>query len=237
MLFASLVVHFIVLTMLFSLPDPDNQDEYIQVKVKLGIKGRQAVGDASGTEAFSSYLPAAGGLEVDLREQSNSDILENNASYNLQEDREKSEYGVSQPNFKQVIEPVSNNVFASLDLSRKQEVSVGNEGGVVIGNIDDPDANKLATYEQMLPLWLDKFRKYPNEAKIANITGVGEVFIKIDRNGKILLSRIIKSTGSQVLDKALANMLFEADPVLPVPGNYHPDKKSFSYKIAFEFKN
>ncbi|MCE3233065.1 MAG: hypothetical protein K0R98_1322, partial [Rickettsiaceae bacterium] len=30
-------------------------------------------------------------------------------------------------------------------------------------------------------------------------------------------------------------MLEDADPVIPVPADYYRDKKTFSYKITFEF--
>jgi protein TonB len=109
--------------------------------------------------------------------------------------------------------------------------------GALLGNSTDKDAEDLTSYEQMLPLWLDKFKVYPDEARASGIEGRGDIFIKIDRNGKVLLSKVIKSTGHAELDKALMKMIEDADPVIPVPPEYHEDKKTFSYKITFEFRN
>jgi TonB family protein len=107
--------------------------------------------------------------------------------------------------------------------------------GEEFGNSTDSDAKDLSSYEQMLPLWLDKFRVYPEEAIQNDMEGRGDVFVKIDRTGRILLSKIIKSTGHPELDMALTKMLEDADPVIPVPADYYRDKKTFSYKITFEF--
>lgn len=108
--------------------------------------------------------------------------------------------------------------------------------GYELGNSTDEDAKDLMSYEQMLPLWLNQFRKYPEEAKLNGMKGAGEVFLKINRNGKVLLSKVIKSTGHEVLDKALMQMIADADPVIPVPSDYYEDKRTFSYKITFDFE-
>lgn len=109
------------------------------------------------------------------------------------------------------------------------------ETGILIGNSSQQSAGKLSSYEQMLPLWLEKFKKYPDEALEQNITGNGELFIKIDRKGKVLLAKVIKTTNYPILDRAIMNMISAADPVLPVPLDYYPDRKTFSYKIAIAF--
>ncbi len=148
-----------------------------------------------------------------------------------------------QQEFERVLEQAAKNIDLPVPLQEyapaagKQADSADEEEGVVIGNSVNKDAGKITSYEQLLPLWLYKFKKYPAYAKENHITGTGEIFIKIDRKGRILLSRIIKSTGSKVLDNALTQMIADADPVIPVPDNYYSDKKTFSYKIAFAFED
>lgn len=107
--------------------------------------------------------------------------------------------------------------------------------GNIIGNSNDYNADKLMSYEQMLPLWLHKFKKYPPEAREKNLSGTGKIFMTTDRKGKVLLSRIEKSTGTKILDRALMKMVTDADPVLPVPDSYYPKRKTLSYVIEFEF--
>ncbi len=143
----------------------------------------------------------------------------------------------AQDTFKVPPKPVrkSNKRDASGDADEYDSYMEPDEDYTVLGNSRDKDAVALVSYEQMLPLWLDKFRGYPDQARVLGIEGSGDVFIKINRSGKILLSSIIKSTGYQVLDDALVQMLKQADPVVPVPADYHRDKKTFSYRIRFEF--
>ncbi len=251
-LFISLALHFVILTVLFSLPDIDNHDEYKQVNVRLGIKHNHAKGKESSIENAGLHSSAVGGsMQPEISKNVSADTLSVpvipdttqiiKPEIVMQDSKESKALpeplpGTMQPEFRRVIEQASNNAIASVNPTINKEI-FEEEEGVVIGNSAGQNADKLATYEQMLPLWLNKFRKYPDEARSASITGTGEVFIKIDRNGKVLLSRIIKSTGNQALDMSLANMLYEADPVLPIPADYYPDKATFSYKIAFEFKN
>ncbi len=110
-------------------------------------------------------------------------------------------------------------------------------GGHILGNVSGGKAqNKSVTYERLISLWLDKFRTYPEIAKQKKIKGEGILFIKIDRSGKILLTKIKKSTGSKFLDDALLNMAALANPVIPVPATYYPKRKNFSYEIKFVFE-
>lgn len=107
--------------------------------------------------------------------------------------------------------------------------------GYVLGNIKKPVQPAALNYEMKLSLWLDKFRTYPPEAKAKGLEGEGVVFITIDRAGHIMLARISRSTGYAILDDALMQMVKDANPVLPVPNGYFPEKSSFSYEVAFRF--
>lgn len=237
MLLVSLAVHLFVLTVVFSVPDIDDKDDYVQVKVKLGLKNNKEVASSGfglgGSQFQPSYLWPSISDSEELGSINDTIMPKNGFQVQKQEER-----NISQMPFEQLLEPAAGDAISAIKPAFTNDVfEDGDEEGVVIGNFTDEDVSKNASYEQMLPLWLNKFRKYPDEVRNVNIGGVGEVFIKIDRSGKILLSRVIKSTGNPLLDKSLTTMLAEADPVLPVPGNYYPDKKTFSYKIAFEFKN
>lgn len=137
---------------------------------------------------------------------------------------------------KRIISAVGGHNFAE-DLNY-QELHGDNEAepGSILGNSNASSASSASSYEQLLPLWLAKFKKYPAALNGANIAARGEIFITIDRNGKVLLSKIKTSTGSKALDKALMDMVKDASPVLPVPDSYHPQKKTFSFEMMFEFK-
>jgi protein TonB len=171
------------------------------------------------------------------------EAINENAKKPLTENKQENKEIVPIKEVKEVVkvmEPVSKKLAApSVDeLPAPQplaRIMAAQGEGESIGNSTDEEAEDLTSYEQMLPLWLDRFRVYPEEARQLGLEGRGDVFIKIDRNGKVLLSKVIKSTGQPILDKALIKMVEDADPVIPVPPEYHEDKKTFSYKVTFEF--
>lgn len=108
--------------------------------------------------------------------------------------------------------------------------------GSVVGNDNAEEISGAMTYEQLLPLWMERFKFYPAEAKGMNLQGKGIVRITIKRDGKILYKEIEEGTGEPLLDKALMRMMADADPVIPVPTDYYPDKKTLSYRMRFELR-
>ena len=105
-----------------------------------------------------------------------------------------------------------------------------------LGNSNASDAEALMRYEQLLPLWLNRFRTYPPLARQLGLEGEGIVYLRINREGKVLYASIAKSTGHQLLDDALLSMVAAANPVIPVPADYSKGNDVFSYQIQFQFK-
>jgi protein TonB len=99
----------------------------------------------------------------------------------------------------------------------------------------DEDSVALVRYEQMLPLWLQKFKKYPKHARLLKLKGKGVIKITIARNGKVIKSQIDKSTGYAILDGAMLDMVEKADPVVPVPVDHLPEMNYLTYKMSVEF--
>lgn len=107
--------------------------------------------------------------------------------------------------------------------------------GSPVGNSIDEDSGALVRYEQMLPLWLQKFKQYPKHARLLKLQGKGIIKITIARNGKVIKSQIEKSTGYAILDGALLDMIERADPVVPVPVDHLPEMNYLTYKMSVEF--
>lgn len=61
---------------------------------------------------------------------------------------------------------------------------------------------------------LQRFKRYPNGSRS---TGVTHVEFTLDRKGKLVLTKIVKSSGSDVLDQAAIDMLRRAEPLPPPP--------------------
>jgi protein TonB len=258
-LLVSFTLHLFVLTLLFNIPKNESGEEYRKVKVRLLTGSKAQVRNRVIAEQYASFSPSAGTKEqatiYDNLVQSASALPEipippipkqialeepgSEAAKAPEENANKMIKGLApaaaekanQGLEKQAASAKHSGKNAPARPQIKEE-----EGGTLIGNSSDVDSEKLASYEQMLPLWLDKFKQSPTNASGIKIQGSGEVFIKIDRKGKVLLAKVIKSTGYIELDKALMKMIEDANPVLPVPDDYYAEKKTFSYKIAFEFK-
>lgn len=79
-----------------------------------------------------------------------------------------------------------------------------------------PPSIVIANWQRQLVVHLQKFKRYPQNARGAQ--GIVTVSFAIDRTGHVVESRILTSSGSEALDtEALANIK-RADP-LPLPTN------------------
>ncbi len=87
--------------------------------------------------------------------------------------------------------------------------SAGNEGGGV------PLTEK--NYMSTLQVWLERHKKYPYQARRANIEGTVILYFEIDREGKVLESYIQQSSGYSLLDDAVLDMLRRAQPLPAMP--------------------
>jgi periplasmic protein TonB len=73
---------------------------------------------------------------------------------------------------------------------------------------------EIASWQQAIVARLARFQRYPAQAKGA--TGIVNLSFSIDRQGHVLNSQIIKSSGSAVLDAEALSLLTRAAP-LPAP--------------------
>ncbi|MBI1274658.1 TonB family protein [bacterium] len=92
----------------------------------------------------------------------------------------------------------------------------------------------VSRYEQLLSGWIEQHRRMPEEALNKGMSGRALVYIRIDRGGNILFSRLEKRTGQSILDKAVMDMIRRANPVPPVPTDYPPgDQLAFRIPVNF----
>lgn len=93
----------------------------------------------------------------------------------------------------------------------------------------------LARYEQLISLWIQKFKQYPEEARRQGMQGETMVRIRIDRRGNIHYWALENSTGYIVLDRAAIDMVKRANPVPAVPNDY-PEGEQFDFLIPVNFR-
>jgi len=95
-----------------------------------------------------------------------------------------------------------------------------------------PDlAPEIASWQQAVVVRLARFQRYPAQAKGA--TGIVNLSFSIDRQGHVLNSQIIKSSGSAVLDAEALSLLTRAAPLPPPPAAVPDSDLTFVLPIRF----
>ena len=99
------------------------------------------------------------------------------------------------------------------------------------GKTPGPPSIVIANWQRQLVVHLQKLKRYPQNARSAQ--GIVTVTFAIDRAGHIVESRILKSSGSDVLDaEALANIK-RAEPLLVPPNGVAGTQLSFTLPIRY----
>jgi protein TonB len=96
------------------------------------------------------------------------------------------------------------------------------------------DAQMVSHYEQLISLWIQKFKVYPEEARLKGMQGETVVRIRIDRQGNIRYYILERTTGHQPLDRAAIDMIRRANPVPAVPDDY-PAGDLFEFLVPVSF--
>jgi periplasmic protein TonB len=81
---------------------------------------------------------------------------------------------------------------------------------------------ELIQWQNALATHLGRFKRYPNAARSRGEQGTATVAFTIDRDGRLLSSRIVQSSGSSLLDEETLAMLARAQP-MPKPPITAPD--------------
>jgi periplasmic protein TonB len=77
-------------------------------------------------------------------------------------------------------------------------------------------ANIQITWSKALVAHLNRFKRYPNAARVRGVLGEVSVTFAIDRTGQIVATHVVHSSGSAALDDEALAVLHRASP-LPIP--------------------
>ena len=101
-----------------------------------------------------------------------------------------------------------------------------------LGPASPKPAPAIASWQQAVVARLARFQRYPVQAKGA--TGVANLGFSIDRQGHVLNSQIIKSSGSAVLDAEALSLMTRAAPLPPPPAAVPDADLTFVLPIRVE---
>jgi periplasmic protein TonB len=94
----------------------------------------------------------------------------------------------------------------------------------------------IATWQGRLAAHIERFKRYPVEARERGEQGLAKVAFTIDHQGHLLASRIVQSSGSPTLDQETLDMLTRAQP-MPMPPEGIPDGAlSFVVPVRFNIR-
>jgi protein TonB len=82
---------------------------------------------------------------------------------------------------------------------------------------------------------LERFRLYPVAARRGHQQGVVYVRFRINRDGHVLSSSVMRSSGFFLLDQAALDTLRRADPLPRIPAD-RPDQIELSVPVEFSMR-
>ncbi len=81
------------------------------------------------------------------------------------------------------------------------------------------NSNAVPTWKSRLVARLERYKRYPNEAQRRGEHGVVQLAFNVDRHGGVHNVRILRSSGSSLLDRATLALARRAAPLPPPPAD------------------
>ena len=79
------------------------------------------------------------------------------------------------------------------------------------------DPNALPDWTTQVAARLERYKRYPPEAQSRGEHGVAQLAFRVDRSGGVHTPRIVRSSGSNLLDAATLALVERAAPLPPPP--------------------
>jgi protein TonB len=79
------------------------------------------------------------------------------------------------------------------------------------------DPNAVPSWKSRLLARLERFKRYPAAARTHGDEGVAQLAFSVDRAGRVHHARILRSSGSRLLDRATLALVERAQPLPPPP--------------------
>jgi protein TonB len=94
-----------------------------------------------------------------------------------------------------------------------------------------PNPNSAARWHSELVAHIERYKRYPIEARVRDEEGIARIAFTLDREGHLLSSRIVRSSGSAALDRETLEMLARAQPMPRPPA----DARDLSFTLPVRF--
>jgi periplasmic protein TonB len=99
-----------------------------------------------------------------------------------------------------------------------------------------PSAAQTASWHRRIAQQVERHKGYPASARARHETGTAELAFTLDRNGKVVTSRIVRTSGSAALDQETIDTVRRAQPFSPPPPNMPGETFDFTVPIRFNIR-
>jgi len=100
-----------------------------------------------------------------------------------------------------------------------------------VAPVERATSSAIANWERLLVAQLERHKRYPPQAH--GKVGEARLEFSMDRAGKVLASRIVRSSGNEALDQEALALLRRAAPLPPPPAGLPDDRLSFVVPIRY----
>ncbi len=98
------------------------------------------------------------------------------------------------------------------------------------------DSQKIMSWQRSVVLHLNRHKRYPSRARSRGIEGEATVKFIMDRSGQVSAVKVIRSSGSEMLDDESLELLKRAAPLPRPPPAVAGESLEFSVPIRFRLR-
>lgn len=91
-------------------------------------------------------------------------------------------------------------------------------------------------YASILQAWLEDHKEYPRRARTRRQEGVVMLYFVMDRAGHVLEYRIDRSSGYDLLDREVEQMIRRAQPLPPLPADMTQARLELVVPVQFQLR-
>jgi protein TonB len=104
------------------------------------------------------------------------------------------------------------------------------------GRISPNTSNAVPTWKTQIVAVLERNKRYPAAAQSRREQGIAQVFFSLDRQGRVIDSRLVRSSGARALDEEALALLRRAQPFPPPPRELPGERVDLTVPIRFNLK-
>jgi protein TonB len=104
------------------------------------------------------------------------------------------------------------------------------------GQLIPDNSNAIPTWKTQIVALLERNKRYPEGSQARREQGVAQVFFSLDRSGRVVASRVLRSSGASALDEEALALLRRAQPFPAPPRELPGEHVDLTVPIRFNLK-